>query len=369
MGSFQQISISIVCLGIAFGFGTYVNTHPSGPTGDTIDVVHQNASETSSNESIQDLEFVEKRPARMGMMRSPLKPRLTLPPSSVGENSINQPPMLPSPSDLSNRSREEEQAPPPPDSSSSHAVDNSIVSLFQNNGTPGIAQSNDVPDFADAASDAGAIDSSLESPQTVLSKKLKQLPPNERGAVARDIPTQRGLTQKSSITPPMEPSTEPFLQSLEAEFTASDFEPQLLGADRKSTKIKSLTQPPSALVETSSQKRPDSVTSVSGNDPISTDLTYSIGESPATDTRRRIPFKLNTARTQQLKDVKTRSESYDNFKEHIVQENESLQSISSDYFGKPDFYLDIYLANRGNLRSPVGIKPGTKLKIPTIDQP
>ena len=362
MGSFQQIAISIVCLCIAFGFGTYVNTHPSGPTGETIDVVQQNTSETSSNESIQDLEFVEKRPARMGMMRSPLKPRLTLPPSSLGGNSINQPSMLPSPSDLKSRSREEEQSPPPPDSSSSHAVDNSIVALFQNNGSPGIVQSNDVPDFTDAAIDAGAMDSSLESPQTVL---LKKIPPNERGIVARDTPTHRGLTQKSTITPP----TEPFLQSLEAEFTANDFEPQLLGADRKSTRIKSLTQPPSALVETSSRERPDSATSVSGNDPISTDLTYSIGESPATDTRRRIPFKLNTARTQQLKDVKTRSESYDNFKEHIVQENESLQSISSDYFGKPDFYLDIYLANRENLRSPVGIKPGTKLKIPTIDQP
>ena len=362
MGSFQQIAISIVCLCIAFGFGTYVNTHPSGPTGETIDVVQQNTSETSSNESIQDLEFVEKRPARMGMMRSPLKPRLTLPPSSFGGNSINQPPMLPSPSDLKSRSREEEQSPPPPDSSSSRAVDNSIVALFQNNGTPGIAQPNDVPDFADAAIEAGAMDSSLESPQTVL---LKKLPPKERGIVAGDTPTHRRLTQKSTITPP----TDPFLQSLEAEFTANDFEPQLLGADRKSTKIKSLTQPPSTLVETSSRERPDSATSVSGNDSISTDLTYSIGESPATDTRPRIPFKLNTARTQQLKDVKNRSESYDNFKEHIVQENESLQSISSDYFGKPDFYLDIYLANRENLRSPVGIKPGTKLKIPTINQP
>ena len=366
MGSFQQIAISIVCLCIAFGFGTYVNTHPSGPTGETIDVVQQNTSETSSNESIQDLEFVEKRPARMGMMRSPLKPRLTLPPSSFGGNSINQPPMLPSPSDLNSRSREEEQSPPPPESTSSHAVDNSIVALFQNNGTPGIAQSNDVPDFADAANEAGAMSSSLESPQTVL---LKKIPPNERGIVTRESPTNRRLTQKSSITPPTEPDTEPFLQSLEAEFTASDFEPQLLGANRKSTRIKSLTQPPSTLVETSSRERPDSATSVPGNNPISTDLTYSIGESPATDTRRRIPFKLNTARTQQLKDVKTRSESYDNFKEHIVQENESLQSISSDYFGKPDFYLDIYLANRENLRSPVGIKPGTKLKIPTIDQP
>ncbi len=55
------------------------------------------------------------------------------------------------------------------------------------------------------------------------------------------------------------------------------------------------------------------------------------------------------------------------FLPHTVEQGESLQSISVRYFGKPDFYLDIYLANRDQLSSPVGVPVGTVLKVPVYE--
>ncbi len=43
---------------------------------------------------------------------------------------------------------------------------------------------------------------------------------------------------------------------------------------------------------------------------------------------------------------------------------DSLQSISIKYFGKPDYYLDIYLANRTLLSNPATVPTGVDLRIP-----
>ena len=372
MGSFQQIAISTVCLGIAFGFGAYVNTHPSGPASENAELAQQDGSDSNSNEAIADLEFVEKRPAKMGMMRNPLKPRLALPTNSFGNNSITQLPVLPAPSDLG--SRVEDQSPPPPSSSDSHTVSEPQVPLFEDLGTPGIAQVNDIPDFSEAVDDAAAMQPASKLPRKVLRNRIPQPLENERSnQVVNKAPLEPAITQTAPeavpLTPLSDPLAAPVIEPFESAFTSNDFEPQLHGEQRKSTKIKSLTQPPSALVESTPRKQNDLANTVTDSNPLPTNLTFSIDEPSEIDTRRRIPFKLNTARTEELRDVRARSKSYDNFQEHIVRENESLQSISIKYFGKPDFYLDIYLANRENLLSPVGIKPGTKLKIPSIKQP
>ena len=55
------------------------------------------------------------------------------------------------------------------------------------------------------------------------------------------------------------------------------------------------------------------------------------------------------------------------FAEHVVLNGETLQSISTRYLGKPDFYLDIYLANRDRLANPVHVSPGMVLKIPLYE--
>lgn len=52
------------------------------------------------------------------------------------------------------------------------------------------------------------------------------------------------------------------------------------------------------------------------------------------------------------------------FHSHPVVAGESLASISTRYYGKPEFYLDIYLANQTIMRNPGDVRPGMVLKIP-----
>jgi nucleoid-associated protein YgaU len=55
------------------------------------------------------------------------------------------------------------------------------------------------------------------------------------------------------------------------------------------------------------------------------------------------------------------------FVRHRSKPGETLQQVSRQYYGKPDFYLDIYLANQDVLRNPGRIPDGTSLRIPVYD--
>lgn len=54
----------------------------------------------------------------------------------------------------------------------------------------------------------------------------------------------------------------------------------------------------------------------------------------------------------------------DSFRIHVARPGDTLQSLSLKYYGKPDFYLDIYLANQDQLASPIQLPTGKPLKIP-----
>lgn len=55
------------------------------------------------------------------------------------------------------------------------------------------------------------------------------------------------------------------------------------------------------------------------------------------------------------------------FVNHLTREGETLGSISTHYYGKPDFYLDIYLANQTQMRHPGDIQTGIVLRIPVYE--
>jgi len=57
----------------------------------------------------------------------------------------------------------------------------------------------------------------------------------------------------------------------------------------------------------------------------------------------------------------------DRFVNHQTTAGETLSSISTRYYGKPDFYLDIYLANQKTMRHPGDLRPGLVLKIPVYE--
>lgn len=54
----------------------------------------------------------------------------------------------------------------------------------------------------------------------------------------------------------------------------------------------------------------------------------------------------------------------DSFRIHVTRPGDTLQSLALKYYGKPDFYLDIYLANQDQLESPIHLPAGKPLKIP-----
>jgi len=87
----------------------------------------------------------------------------------------------------------------------------------------------------------------------------------------------------------------------------------------------------------------------------------------------RLPLQLNS--TAQSKLTRLRDNTIQKislrttqFSEHVVERGDSLQSIAKRYFGEPDYYLDIYLANRDRLRFPGDLREGMSIKIPIYEQ-
>ena len=104
------------------------------------------------------------------------------------------------------------------------------------------------------------------------------------------------------------------------------------------------------------------------------DFERSALSSPAeTRTNRRIPFGLNAQGRRELTRIRNRQQQSnidlqtERFSLHTTQSGDTLQSLSTEYYGKPDFYLDIYLANQRTLRNPAMIPAGIQLRIPQYD--
>ena len=83
-----------------------------------------------------------------------------------------------------------------------------------------------------------------------------------------------------------------------------------------------------------------------------------------------IPFGLTQRARSELVAVHKRSDQVKpaatHFLDHIAKEGDTLQSLSDQYYGRPDFYLDIYLANQNMLRNPSALPPGATIKIPVF---
>ena len=91
-----------------------------------------------------------------------------------------------------------------------------------------------------------------------------------------------------------------------------------------------------------------------------------------TQTNHRIPFRLNDQGRRELTRIRNRQQTNiplqtDRFSLHTTQASDTLQSLSTKYYGKPDYYLDIYLANQQTLRNPAVIPAGIQLRIPRYD--
>ena len=101
------------------------------------------------------------------------------------------------------------------------------------------------------------------------------------------------------------------------------------------------------------------------------DFDRSVSNTPtSTRTNRRIPFGLNDQGKRELTRIRTRQQQSkidlqtDRFSLHTTRAGDTLQSLSTEYYGKPDFYLDIYLANQRTLQNPAVIPAGIQIRIP-----
>ncbi len=93
---------------------------------------------------------------------------------------------------------------------------------------------------------------------------------------------------------------------------------------------------------------------------------------PNNRVRTKLPFGLTQQAQTQMATLRSRASSNialdtTRFVDHVVQQGETLQSISRRYFGKPDYYLDVYLANRNQLRHPAIVPAGIVLKVPVYE--
>ncbi len=94
--------------------------------------------------------------------------------------------------------------------------------------------------------------------------------------------------------------------------------------------------------------------------------------APLAETRPRIPFGLTDEAKTELVGLRKPADrklrvGAKRFEEYVAVEGDTLQSLSTKYYGRPDFYLDIYLSNQTRLRNPAEVPVGTRLQIPIFE--
>ena len=59
---------------------------------------------------------------------------------------------------------------------------------------------------------------------------------------------------------------------------------------------------------------------------------------------------------------------YGDFETYVTESGDTLQTISKSFFGTPEYYFDLYLANRNLLANPATVPVGVELRIPRMGE-
>lgn len=59
---------------------------------------------------------------------------------------------------------------------------------------------------------------------------------------------------------------------------------------------------------------------------------------------------------------------YGDFKTYVTKSGDTLQTISESFFGTPEYYFDLYLANRNVLVNPATVPAGVELRVPRMGE-
>ena len=416
MGSIQQVAMAAVCLAAAFAFGSFINQAPNQqPNQTTLESPDHLRSLID-----QDLP-VQKSPAKTPWMKT-LSARLPMPtlsndslfssqtatpfgqPSSnvgdipppndltgrIGASTINSTSALPTPDPtvvathaptFGSDSRGESSMPviTPQKSSSSLNLADSIQTPFQPTiDTPSQAPVENAPVFtADEYTDTNTVPTSqsLRSESYIVSKprlpnrSISPIDSNPRSATRPPVIRAPEMPLENSAPIASNPFGRSFDPTSNREQSRND---GLMPIPRIKQPI--ITDPGGAFGNRDAsqhQWRHNGKATIVDND-----SEYypeaNRHRSPQQQRVARLPLQLNSnakSKLTRLRDntIQKISLRTTQFSEHVVERGDSLQSIASKYFGKPDFYLDIYLANRDRLRYPGDIREGMTIKIPIYE--
>lgn len=381
MGSYQQIILGVICLGAAFAFGSFINSNPeaSARLGDEI-----SEGRVESRISADDLGLMVQQSTEMPQLQPRQDSPLELPPSVSGSDPLPPPSQLAQTQPGGDASGDSSFAPAPlnqkpmssmPAMTSAQSIDlKELANSFEAPGTGRAEVADDIPDFFD---DKGRDPLPLSRPSvsaptfakpaitSVQSEELKDVEPPSATSILKPLPSAESpvvstiagaptLGKLAEIPPGEAPLPAPpgAVTSRMRQPIDSMFETAV--APRKSVAIDSVVVDPG----------PAEGVGLGGNE--SADITPAV---PTSTGRPRIPFGLNAeAKTKlvRLKNVASSRIGLESteFAEHTVQQGETLQQISSRYLGKPDHYLDIYLANRDRMQNPSDLRANMVLKIP-----
>lgn len=413
MGSIQQVAMAAVCLAAAFAFGSFINQAPEHES-------NQTAVEWSDHPRslIEPNLTVQKSPAKTPWMKPRLTARLPMPVltndapfASQTANTLGQRSSdigeIPPPSDLTGRTgfstNKSLISPEPtglvanaPTFGSEDFAEPSMPTVNSQifSSSPNLADSMRSPvrpDFEDQSPSAVenapvfavpeyANAETLPTSQSFQAETYIASKPRLPNHSMRPIePAPRRAPRPRAITPPEMPfetaanTRNPFGRSFNnaTETNGREEENENLMPIPRFNQTVAIIDPGGAFGNRDTQGQWGQASkSVMEND-ASDYYPEANRHRPQQQQQRvaRLPFQLNSdAKTKltRLRDhtIQKISLSTTQFSEHVVEQGDSLQSIATEYFGKPDFYLDIYLANRDRLRYPGDIREGMTIKIP-----
>lgn len=249
------------------------------------------------------------------------------------------------------------------------------LSTSQPPGQPTIHKTIVEPDFSKLASSFFEMKENQTALQENKSESVAPLP--------RLLPPDLNL--KSA--PPAEKTTQPANNIVDqfdiaprsSSFDSNDFEPQFKDSHplAESTTGVDENQPPAPIEDNDNQDslamfKPVQSPQFARKIPLDAPEQFAPDQEVASEIPVLMSQQMTDATNTEMIEVRSRQTNglrleTNRFIRHRSKEGETLQKVSRQYYGKPDFYLDIYLANQDVLRNPGRIPKGTSLRIPVYD--
>lgn len=409
MGSIQQVTMATVCLAAAFAFGSFINQSPNQPSSQT-----DLPSPDRLRSLIEPEATVLQSPAQTPWMKPKLSARLPMP-NLYNDDATSEQAVIPPPSDLAGRigvpqnslvtplaspAQKTTDVANAPTFKSDVVGESSMPTVIKPHfgQSPILADSNRTHSQSDLNNEPLNVAANapvFTATDFSTTEDLTTPPQNLNRPVHSHISSRPDLSNRSIR--PIQPATQIAAPStnvaaVEMPFDTVEtnlrkrFKPDFNNHHNQNHRMPNGLMPIPQIKETVTIDDPgaafgnrNSQPGWNQSHPSTTDNNDSNyypeanrEQSPQQHRVARLPFRLNSNAKSKLTRIRDNtiqkiSLNTTQFSEYVVQSGDTLQSIANTHFGKPDFYLDIYLANRDRLRFPGDIRNGMTIKIPIYE--